>query len=325
MDLTNEFKQKILCSKQLLDKCKIFQQYEKRFLDKGYDDFSDHVTDSIELELHIENGKYSVYCSESNEYENMEQYTYFNIIKEVLEKLVSDLKIREYLSSIGLNVKYELLCHFEFDIKYRFDKNRFILKSIKSCKILKFLKDEKNCFEITAAEPDSQYQKSNFIGRKIILGYADSEEKAKIINHQLIDDKKYLNLLNELIKTELFEIIQIIRDPDKINYISLYAEEKDTIDSKLNSLFKEHNDAIENKVYLTKLNELLNSNFSEYKEILSLNIKTIIDTWLNKNCKKELRNLVDYYKYNYYFSLTENWLEFIWFMDENIVIDFRKV
>lgn len=313
MDLTNEFKQKILCSKQLLDKCKIFQQYEKRFLDKGYDDFSDRVEDSIELVFIANDGKYDLNCQSSNE--NMEQFTYFNFFKNILEKLESDLDTRMYLTSLGFNITLTLIFVFEFEIKYWFDKNQFIFKNVKSCKISKFIEKEENKIEIFSVDS------GEFDSKKIkILGYSKSEEDAKKLISFLNEEKNYLCHLRQMIKDELFEIIQIIKNPNNLKKISLLIVE-DEIDIKLNKTFKKHNDDIENKIHLTKINSLLDLNISSYDELINLDIENLIETWLDKNCKKELRNLIELDKFNKY----SGWFEFVRFMDEDITFDFRKI
>lgn len=302
MDLINEFKEKILCSKQLLEKCKLFQKFERRHLDKGLDDFSCHITDSINLDLLIEEGNQTISCEEIEE--NMNEYTYFNIIKNVLDSLTINIQLRNYLALIGIEIKYQLVCYFKFDVKYFFDKNQFALKNITSCEILKITSYSGKGYEIFAIESDGDLQYKNLRNKKIILGYSKSEENAKKIINLLLEEKKYLLELDKKIKEDLFEIIQIINS-DKYRILE--------------------NDSESFQLSLKKLNELLQENYSSYEELNKLKIEFVINKWLDKNCKIHLRDLLNYNKYNHYCSLSDYWLNFVWFLQDNAIINLVKV
>lgn len=295
MDLINEFKEKILCSKELLEKCKAFQKFEKRHLDKGLDDFSCHIDDIIELNLTIENNTYEVSLVETNE--EMNDYTYFNIIKEVLNQMVSNLTERKYLASLGIDVVYHLSCYFKFDIKYFHNINKFILKSVESCNVYRLLIIQKTGYEIIATKFD-------FENEKFILGYSKSEENAKKVIQLLIEERKYLIELDNKIKEDLFEIMQIIRS-DKYQILEENSE-----------MFQ---------IQLKKLNDLLQEHYSSYEDLNRLKIEFVINKWLDKNCKISVRNLLEYNKYNYYCSLSDYWLNFVWFLQDNVIINFVKV
>lgn len=319
MDLANEFKQKILSSKQLLEKCKHFQKFEKRYLDKGLEDFSSHVVDSIDLDLCIEDGIYTVSSIQSDE--EMESYTYFNLIKAVLDKLSYNLDLRNYLTSLKVDVIYQIVCWFKFDIKYFHDQNEFVLKSIESCEIFKSLIPQKDRFEILAIEENIAPLRQ----KEIILGYSKSEDNAKNIISLLNEEKIYLFDLDKKIKEDLFDISQIIRNPTILKSTSLFEKIEDEIDVKLNNLFRQHNEDVKNQTHLLKLNKLLNIQYASYEDILNLNMIDIIHIWLDKFCKKQIRSLIDYNKYNHYFSSTGKWLNFIWFLENDVIINFVKV
>lgn len=334
MDLISEFKKKILCSKQLLDKCKFFQDFEKRYLDKGLDDFSSHVVDSIDLNLDIEDNVFTVSCLESDE--ELEQYTYYKIIESVIEKISCNLDIREYLTLIGLNSRILITAYLKFDIKYYYEENKFKLKSITDCKILKSLKSETTGFRIYSIEPASEkfeYQdiKIPASEEKIItLGYCKSEEKCFLILKELDEAKNYLIDLDKRIKEDLFQIFQFIKNGKKFEASNSLLElnsgdKKEDIDF-VNSINKKLTDVNESlPQLLSKLNKILNTEYTSYEDFKSIDKNNIIYSWLDKNCKKELRNLIEINKYNYYLSNYDRWLTFVWFLEDNVIVNFAKI
>lgn len=336
MDLIEEFKQKILCSKQLLEKCKYFQNYEKRHLDKGLDDFSDHITDSIDIDLNIENGNYIVSCLESEE--ELKEYTYFNMVKTVLEKLKCNLDIRLYLTSIGLNSRISVTCCLKFDIKYYYEQNAFKLKSITECYLMKCLKQERSGFRIFSKDDDFEYKENKnsdstiFKGEETTLGYCNSEEKSLLILSQLEKDKEYLLELDSKLKIELFNIFQFIKNGRNLisnsSLLEITNEEKDDVKElklieNVNQKLIEVNNSLSE--YLIQVNRLLNTEYTSYLDLETIDKNKIINSWLDKNCKKELRNLIEINKYNYYFSDHEKWINFVWFLEDNVIINFVKV
>jgi hypothetical protein len=89
------------------------------------------------------------------------------------------------------------------------------------------------------------------------------------------------------------------------SYVGFALEESKEILEKLN-LHKEYLIRLEAEMKNVLLNTIHETS-PKQKEFITIS-RELVNNWLNTNCKSELRNLIEVNPYCYYFSLSEEWI-----------------
>lgn len=278
-----QIKNAILTSKQLEVKSESFSKLN-RYFGKEIDDFSFKVEDTIELKLNVKDKTYSVDCLASDR--NLDDDLYSFVVTEALKEVDFPSSTKEYAFNLGLNVKYDLYFEFVIELKHTYNVEGFALKKLHKSRIVSVNKFQKDLNQIrynVSSDNDCE-----------ILGYA-SKEKTSGVLVKLKEDQKYFFDLINTYKSEISHLITTIHCPNyytPVKLMTLIPVEDDCL-IKVNEMFRQFNEDLENKTHLKELNSLLNMNLSSYKELLDLDKKTIVTRWLDKNCKSEFRHLID--------------------------------